>query len=38
VLPDGGHQVLLRTRFEPVVRWLARLQDPSSPTGPRLGR
>jgi pimeloyl-ACP methyl ester carboxylesterase len=38
VLPDGGHQVLLRTRFEPVVRWLARLEDPSSPTGPRLGR
>jgi pimeloyl-ACP methyl ester carboxylesterase len=25
VLPSGGHQVLLNTRFEPLVRWLESL-------------
>lgn len=38
VQPDGGHQVLLRTRFEPVARWLTSLDDASSATTPTLSR
>ena len=38
VLPHGGHQVLLRTRFEPVATWFDDLADPSSPSTPRLSR
>jgi len=38
LLPEGGHQVLLRTGFEPLVTWLDRPGASPSPTAPTLGR
>lgn len=38
VLPEGGHQVLLRAGFAPLASWLEGVADPSSPGPPRLGR
>jgi pimeloyl-ACP methyl ester carboxylesterase len=38
LLEHGGHQVLLRTGFDPLAGWLSDLEDRSSPGAPRLGR
>lgn len=38
LLPEGGHQILLRTDFEPLAAWLRRVGDLPSPGGPTLGR
>lgn len=37
VVPDGGHQFLLRSRFEPLVTWLDAHRDASSDGAPTLG-
>ena len=37
VLPDGGHQVLLRTGFRPLATWLTAVDDAPSPGTPTLG-
>jgi pimeloyl-ACP methyl ester carboxylesterase len=36
VLPEGGHQVLLRTRFQPLATWLDAVDDAPSPGPPTL--
>ena len=38
LVSHGGHQVLLRTGFEPLAVWLERPGAPPSSTAPRLGR
>ena len=36
LVPEGGHQVLLHTRFAPLAEWLSDLEDRSSPGAPTL--
>ena len=36
LLPDGGHQVLLRTRFQPLATWLGSVDPAPSPGPPTL--
>jgi len=37
LVPEGGHQVLLRTRFRPLATWLDGVDDAPSPGAPTLG-